>query len=202
MSKKRLIVLACVVPVVVIVVAGVGCVVWWQGKYADQARVDRPVADLLLSTTGQPGMWSLVAEGPTPSEAPWITEEAGRNWKRSDGGRLVEGAYKFATPAWADWSFHRWNPANPKPWKGAYSATYRMPREFPQADDVRYTCTAIINPTLCDSWQVSLRYGQYIVLVQADDVDLFTTGGDRDIPDWLYAVVRDADRVANNRAPR
>lgn len=201
MSKKRTAVLACVALLLAIGVPGA----WLTARevsFADQSRIDRPVTDLLVPNTGLPGAWTLLPHDPSPPHETWVTEEDGRVWDGSNGEKVGETVFKTVSPAFADWVFHRWNPPDPKPWKRTYKVTYVRPHELPRADAVQYTCAQYEKDSPCDHWQVTLRYGQYIVLVDVQPVSDSDPGSVGNIPDWLYSVVRDADRVIANQAPK
>lgn len=147
----------------------------WNLPLAGQWRTDRPAGDLLLDDPGDGRTWRVTGDG-SPAE-PYLRgldQRWGRSWQQgadTTEGRadqLRERVNRMDSPTWA-WLVFRGggDPAE-------RNRKYHDVRELdaagigPNADERRFACArSALVENACTRWWVWLRYGQYLVELEA-----------------------------------
>ncbi|MFI6449278.1 hypothetical protein [Kitasatospora sp. NPDC050543] len=178
----------------VLVVVAVGL---WNLPLAGQWRAERQPRDLLLAEPGGGREWRVLGDGsPQSPQLRGLDQRWGRSWQEgahSSEGRadqVFERVNRMDSPTWA-WLLFRGG-ADPAERAGKFYDVARLDAAAlaPHADERRFSCArSSVAEGACTRWWVWLRYGQYLVELEAAPV------GDphAEPPAWLADTVARVD---------
>ncbi|MFF1869903.1 hypothetical protein [Kitasatospora herbaricolor] len=176
----------------------VAAVAVWNLPLAGQWREDRPARTLVIDDPGDGRDWRVLGDGePRSPSIRGLDQRWGRTWQQglhSNEGyadQLSVRVDRLESPTWA-WLVFRGGGDPAERDSKLYDVAELDPGALaPHADERRFSCarSGVVDGA-CTRWWVWLRYGQYLVELEAVPVGDPATAA----PAWVGTAVAGLDR--------